>query len=391
MKVIINAGLIVPDEAGRFILKKGQAVFFDRMIERIVPMTEAKLEGAEKVIDAAGCYVSPGFLNVHVHACRGCDAMDDDDKAVTVMQEFQAETGVTAFLPTTMTYDFPAIYRALEHIRQAMRQEKPAGAQVLGTHLEGPFINPVYKGAQAAENIMRADFAKIAPYHDVIRIITFAPEMLEGNYDFVASCQEAGIIPSIGHSAADYDTAMAAITQHGVHHITHLFNAMPHFHHRAPGIIGAAFDTAANCELITDNVHSHPAAQRMVWKAKGGQHVILITDSMRACGMGDGPSELGGQRVYVHGARATLEDGTIAGSVLTMDRAVKNFWQNTGAALPQMIETVTKTPAQELGVYERLGSIETGKQADFTIFDDEVQIAATVVQGNLVYKREKAE
>jgi N-acetylglucosamine-6-phosphate deacetylase len=160
---------------------------------------------------------------------------------------------------------------------------------------------------------------------------------------------------------------------------------MTGFTHRAPGVVGAAFDTEANCEIIADNVHSHPAAQRLLYHAKGGKNIVLITDSLRACGLGDGPSELGGQEVFVKGELATLKDGTIAGSVATMNRCVKIFWENTGAELPQIIEMVTKTPAQELALYEEIGSLESGKRADIVIFDEEVRIHKTVIGGKVYY------
>ena len=156
---------------------------------------------------------------------------------------------------------------------------------------------------------------------------------------------------------------------------------MSPFSHRAPGVVGAAFDTEANCEIIADNVHSHPAAQRLLYHAKGGKHIVLITDSLRACGLGDGPSELGGQEVFVKGELATLKDGTIAGSVATMNRCVKIFWENTGAPLPQIIEMVTKTPATELSLYAERGSLEAGKRADIVIFDEAVSIKKTIIGG----------
>ena len=385
MKAIINGRFIIPDETGRFTVEGGLALFFDEKIRAIRPaatVSAAEREEVESCIDAHGAYVSPGFLNVHIHGCVGADTMDDDPEAIRKMQLFQARTGVTAFLPTTMTYDFPTLERAFAHVRKAMAREE--GARVLGCHMEGPFISPAKKGAQAEKNIAKADFAKIAPYQDIVKIITVAPEELPDGGQFIADCHAHSIVVSLGHTAADYATARQAIEEYGAKHITHLFNAMTGLHQRHPGVVGAALDTDANCELIVDNVHIHPAAQRIVYRLKK-DHLILITDSLRACGLGDGPSELGGQKVFVKGTLATLEDGTIAGSVLCMNDGLRIFRENTGAPIEEVVTAVTKTPAKELGLYDELGSLSAGKNADITIFDDALKIQRTIVGGRDAY------
>ena len=304
------------------------------------------------------------------------------------MALYQASTGVTAMLPTTMTYDFPTIYTALDHIRAAMA-ESGEGARILGAHMEGPFISVERRGAQAPEHIVPADYARIVDYRDVIRLITIAPEELKGDYTFVEQCQEAGITISLGHSSADYNTARRAILQYGINHVTHLFNGMVPFHHRTPGLVGAALDTPVDCELIADNVHLHPMTQRLVWRMKQGRHIVLITDSMRACGLGDGESELGGQVVRVSGQVAALKDGTIAGSVLTLDRAVANFAANTGAGLAATVSYATKAPAVSIGAYDQMGSLEKGKRADITIFDGAVRVQRTIIGGRQVYQADE--
>lgn len=385
MKAIINGRFIIPDETGHFAVEEGLALFFDEKIRAIRPaatVSAAEREELEACIDARGAYVSPGFLNVHIHGCVGADTMDDDPEAIRKMQLFQAETGVTSFLPTTMTYDFPTLGRAFRHVREAMAREE--GARVLGCHMEGPFISPAKKGAQAEKNIAKADFAKIAPYQDIVKIITVAPEELPDGGQFIADCHAHGIVVSLGHTAADYATARQAIEEYGAKHITHLFNAMTGLHQRHPGVVGAALDTDANCELIVDNVHIHPAAQRIVYRLKK-DHLILITDSLRACGLGDGPSELGGQKVFVKGTLATLEDGTIAGSVLCINDGLRIFRENTGAPIEEVVTAVTKTPAKELGLYGELGSLSAGKNADITIFDDALKIKRTIVAGRDAY------
>mgnify|MGYP000860617859 FL=1 len=390
MKAVTNGKLILPDERGEFQIVEHQAILYDTKIEEIVP--EMSLRGdsvkLDEVIDAHGAYVSPGFINIHLHGCVGCDAMDDDPAAIASMALYQASTGVTAMLPTTMTYDFPTIYTALDHIRAAMA-ESGEGARILGAHMEGPFISVERRGAQAPEHIVSADYARIVDYRDVIRLITIAPEELKGDYTFVEQCQEAGITISLGHSSADYNTARRAILQYGINHVTHLFNGMVPFHHRTPGLVGAALDTPVDCELIADNVHLHPMTQRLVWRMKQGRHIVLITDSMRACGLGDGESELGGQVVRVSGQVAALKDGTIAGSVLTLDRAVANFAANTGAGLAATVSYATKAPAVSIGVYDQMGSLEKGKRADITIFDGAVRVQRTIIGGRQVYQADE--
>lgn len=382
MKAIIHARAILPNEQDDFCIREDMAILYDDVIQDVLPMRDFRSDMADELLDVRGNYVSPGFINLHVHGCMGYDAMDEEPEALPAMRQFQASTGVTSFLPTTMTYDMPRIHRALGRIRGEMGRDE--GARVLGAHLEGPFISPKHAGAQAEEQIQKADFGKLRGYEDVIRILTFAPEEVEDE-SFTKECKESGLVLSIGHSAADYGTAVKAIREQGVSHVTHLFNAQTAFHHRRPGIVGAAFDTDAVCELIADNVHSHPMAQRLAWQVKGGRELVLITDSMRACGLGDGSSELGGQQVFVRGTLATLADGTIAGSVLTMDRAIAIFRENTGASLEQVIEIATRTPARVLGLEQELGEIAIGKQADFAIFDENICIFSSVVKGKRAY------
>ncbi len=384
MQAIVNGKLILPDERGVFRFMEDRVLLYDEKIISILPQEDFDAAGTgAQILDAEGCYVAPGFINIHIHGCAGWDTMDEDGRALPAMRVCQAKTGVTSLLPTTMTCDVPEIQGALERIRQAMAVR--GGADVLGCHMEGPFISPERKGAQKAEHIRRADFSLLEPYQDVVKILTLAPEELGGNPFFIRQCQKAGILVSMGHTAADYDTARKAIEEWGVLHVTHLYNAMTPFQQREPGAVGAALDTAANCELITDNIHSHPMAQRLAYRMKGSRHLILITDSMRACGLGDGESELGGQKVYVKGQRATLADGTIAGSVLTMDRAMAVFRQNTGAPLAEVVSMVTQLPAQELGIYGMRGVLLPGRLADITIFDEALQIRRTIVRGRTVY------
>lgn len=370
MKSLVNGRLILPD--GKIC---AGTLNFD---EKIISIGEAQ-DGAE-IIDAENNFVSAGFINIHIHGAAGVDTMDDDINALKKFAEFLPSTGVTSFLPTTMTVPLEKIYHALERIR--VGKNFSDGARILGANVEGPFISKKFKGAQAEENILPADFELIKNFADVIKIITVAPE--EINFDFIDSCRAENIIVSIGHSAATYEVAMAAIS-HGANHITHLFNAQTGLHHRKPGIVGAAFDSNAIVEVIADNVHVHPAAQRIINKIKPHSEIILITDSIRACGLGDGISELGGQKVFVKGNFATLEDGTLAGSVAKMNEVLKNFCANTSTDIAAGIELVTKNPAVELGIFDKTGSLEVGKAADITVFDDNFNIKKTFINGRIAY------
>jgi len=379
MKAIINGKIILANQ-----ILTGQVLLYNETIEKIIPEDFFSADSVDLVIDAAGKYVSAGFINLHIHGCHGFDTMDDTPEALDTIREGMAQSGVTAFLPTTMTYDFPTIYRSFDQIRAAMG--KKIGAQILGCHVEGPFISEVYKGAQSSKYIITPDFSYLEPYKDIIKIVTIAPEKLVDDR-FINECKKNHIVVSMGHSSATYEEAMAAIAA-GVGQVTHLFNGLQPLHHRRPSVVGAALDTAVNCEIIADNVHVHPAMQRLVYKIKGKEQLILITDSMRACMLPDGESELGGQVVIVKGQIARLRDGTIAGSVLTMNEAIRRFWLNTGVPLQDVIRLVTINPAKELLLDDKMGSIAVGKEANLTIFDDNIFISQTIVEGRVVYQQD---
>lgn len=252
--------------------------------------------------------------------------------------------------------------------------------------MEGPFISQAYKGAQKAENISAADFSWLEPYADVVKIITLAPETLKDR-SFLEQCAAHHIIVSVGHSAASYEEVRSIMADCPFYHITHLFNAMTPLHHRKPGIVGAALlDPHAHCELICDNLHVHPAAQELVYRMKGQDGIILITDSLRACLLADGESELGGQKVFVHHGEARLADGTLAGSIAPMNEVVHHFLENSKAPLHEVIAMATANPARDLGVFEQLGSLEPGKLADIVLVSpDDFQVKKTLIDGQVVY------
>lgn len=386
MKAIINGRFILPDSHDEFWLRDKKALLFDDRIRLIRDMpADGELPGVDEVIDAGGAYVAPGFINVHIHGCVGADTMDAKRQALDAICLFQASTGVTAVYPTTMTQSMEDIYLALDTVRQAMAEPMADGARILGVHLEGPFVNRERRGAQPLEFIRKPDFSLIKDYTDVIKLITIAPEELDGDYSFLEECRENGIVVSFGHSKAGYDLVKMLIEKYGVNHITHLGNGMNPIMQRTPGLAGAALDTDADCEIIADNVHLHITVQRMIMRMKQGRHIMLITDSFRGAGLGDGYSEIGGQLVDVHGPLALLRDGTIAGSVITMNRAVANFAINTAAPMAQIVSYATQVPAKNMGIYDERGSLAVGKRADIVIFDDNVNIKRTIIGGESVY------
>ena len=374
MKVIKNGKIILPDAEGNFFVAEDKEIAFDEKILQI----ENKIDAVE-VIDAENFFVAPGFINIHIHGCNNSDTMDDSADALKNICNFLPSTGVTSFLPTTMTMTVEKIKNALTKIRAG----NFSGAKILGANLEGPFVSKKFCGAQDKKNILTADFEIFSDFADVIKIITIAPEELP-NKNFIDKCLAKNIIVSIGHSAATYEIALDAI-QRGASHITHLFNAQTGLHHRQPGIVGAAMTSKVFVELIADNVHVHPAVQKILSKVKPVSEIILITDSCRACGIGDGEIEFGGQKVFVKNNVATLENGNLAASVAKMNDVVKNFYENTDFTLPEVIETVTKNPARELKVFDKVGSIEVGKAADFVIFDKNFAVQKTFVNGREIF------
>lgn len=380
MKAIVNGKIIVGNE-----ILENKVLLFEKKIIDILDRENVCLSKNDYIIDAKGLYISPGFIDVHIHGSGGKDVMDGEIESIKVISNTIAKRGVTSFLPTTMTMAKERIYKALDVIEQAMNMDL-GGAKVLGAHLEGPFINPKYKGAQKVDFIKNPSFDFIKGYENVIKIITLAPEKDE-NFKFLKYIKEnTDIVLSIGHSDATYEQAMAAI-DNGISRATHTFNAMTPLNHRKPGIIGAIMNTDISCELIADNIHVHKGAINVLTKIKGKDKIILITDSMRAGCMNNGIWELGGQKVIVKNGSARLEDNTLAGSILTLDNAIKNMKNNIDASLCEIISMVTINPAKDINIYDKKGSIEKGKDSDIVIFDKDINISMTIVEGNIVYQK----
>ncbi len=381
MKALVN-GIILAEEGELH----GAALLFDERIRGIVPADQ--IPDVEQ-IDAGGLYICPGLVDVHIHGYWGEDVSDGQLEGLRKMARGVLQNGVTSFLPTTMTVSRAEILRAFAIIRHMMPESQLDGfdgSQILGCHAEGPFINPARKGAQSAEHILPPDASLILDNQDVVRIVTMAPEM-PGALDFIRQItDQTDVLISIGHTSASYDQAMAAIRA-GAGHITHLFNAMTGLNHRDPGVVGAALGSPVSCELIADGFHIHPGLFSFLHSAKGDQ-LVLVTDCTRAGGLPDGEYSLGGQPIYVKGIECRLADGTIAGSVLHLNDAVRNLYRHGGVTRLQAVHAASLSPARAIGADKRKGSIRAGKDADLVLMDDNFEVTATYVRGVRKYIRE---
>jgi N-acetylglucosamine-6-phosphate deacetylase len=341
-------------------------------------------------LDATGCTVLPGFMDVHVHGAAGRDTMDASQEALADMARFYARHGVTGFLATTMTAPYDAIARAVQTVG-LMPDQVPGGARILGVHLEGPYLSPEFPGAQPADTIRppNADeFADLAA-RGPVRMITLAPER-PGAHDLIRAALERDVVVVAGHTSATYEECEAAFAL-GVSQATHTYNAMTGLHHRRPGTLGATLaNDAIFAQLIADNIHVHPAAIKILARAKGVARTVLITDAMRAAGLPDGDYDLGGQTVTVRDSQCRLTDGTLAGSVLTMDRALANFMHATDLPLAAVWPASSRTPATSLGLDGELGSLMPGYRADLVLLDRDHQVVATVVGGDITYLRDES-
>lgn len=381
MKAIINGIILTPHKELR-----GMALLFDTKFRGLIPENELT---DEEIIDAHGRYIAPGLIDVHIHGYLNQDISDGSEEGALIMAENILANGVTSFLPTTMTVSWSEIEKAIDVIRELMplsMEESFAGAQILGCHAEGPFINPQRKGAQSAEYIIPPDAQLLLPHRDVVRIITMAPE-LEGGLEFIKQITtQSDIVVSIGHSNASFEEAKEAIAA-GASHVTHLFNAQTGLNHREPGIVGAALSSDVSAELIADAFHVHPGLFSMLYAIKKDL-LVLVTDCTRAGGLPDGEYTLGGQPIFVKGIECRLADGTIAGSVLRLNDAVRNLHHLGGVSLIDSVHAASLSAARCIGEDKSKGSIEVGKDADFIFIDDDCRVYSTYIRGTLKYSKE---
>ena len=379
MTYIINGKIVLPDA-----VISGKALAYDTESGKIVGVVDTVPAGAE-TIDAEGGYVAPGLVDIHIHGYLGEDTSDAKPEGIKKMAYGVAENGVTAFLPTTMTVSMPEINAALDAVRSLKEESKSwDGAEIIGVHAEGPFINPSKKGAQAESNILPPDADFVIKNADIITSITLAPEMDEGHKCIKTIAEKTNVLISMGHTGADFEEGMQA-ARDGVNHTTHLFNAMTPLAHRNPGIVGAALAADnVSVELIADTFHINPGLYSIIAKVKG-RKMVLITDCTRAGGMPDGEYDLGGQPIFLKGIECRLADGTIAGSVLKLNSAVKNVLDHTNLPVNEVFNMASLNAAAAIHVDDRLGSLEAGKDADIIIADENINIKRTIKKGRTIY------
>lgn len=379
--LILNGTIVLPS---RNELKHADLLIENGVIARLGEV-RGKIKG--QTIDARGLYVSPGFIDLQVNGGAGQNFEDASSEEIQRIVDFYVSHGTTGLLPTTVTAPIEKIRATIERVKQARH---PA---ILGMHIEGPFISKAHKGAQNPEYILEPSVERfndlVKGNEGFIKIVTLAPE-LRGADRLIPRIREIGAVPSLGHSDASYEQTLAAIGK-GVGLFTHMFNAMRGFHHRDPGAVGAALVSDVMVEVIADGVHVHPGAIKLLYRAKGAGGICLVTDAISAAGLPDGEYSLGGLPVFVRDGVARLSDGTLAGSTLTMDRAVKNFMEFTGCSLPQAVRCATLNPARLLGIDKRKGSIDVGKDADLVIFDEDFNVHYTLLGGEIAYVRRKGD
>lgn len=343
----------------------------------------------EEVLDGEGCYAIPGLIDLHFHGCKGYDFCDGTKEAIARIAEYEASVGVTAIAPATMTLPVNELEEILA-VAAAYKEEAKvsAGADLIGVNMEGPFISEEKKGAQDARNIISCneDICRrfLQASGGLVKFVGIAPERSENTKDFILKMKDQVHI-SLAHTNADYDTAMEAFKA-GADHAVHLYNAMPAFTHRNPGVVGAVSDSAhVNAEMICDGVHIHPSVVRATFKMLGADRIILISDSMRATGMPDGRYTLGGLEVDVTGNRATLaSNGALAGSATNLMDCMRTAVLKMGIPLETAVACATRNPARCLGVYGEYGSITPGKRGNAVLLDRELKVKAVIKDGVLV-------
>jgi N-acetylglucosamine-6-phosphate deacetylase len=392
MKDILLVNAKVLSEQG--LIEKGFIYIKDGKIAEtgLVSSMTADYGDAEVIDLPENSTVVPGFIDVHIHGAGGADTMDATIDAMNTMASVLPQEGTTSFLATTITQEKDEIIKALKNAEDYISNHNaPGKAEVIGVHLEGPFINESRKGAQPADHIIAPDIELFAKMQEAagghIRLVTLAPEK-ENGYEFIKYLSENDVIASIGHSDATYGQ-MADAVNAGATHVTHLFNGMRGIHHRDPGVAGAAllFDEL-KIEIIADGIHVVPEMIDLSIRAKGTDGVILITDSMRAKCLKNGTYDLGGQEVSVANGKALLADGTLAGSILKMKDSLKNMMEFSHISLEEAVKLASENPAKQLKMFNRKGSIAEGKDADLVILDENYDVSMAYCRGVNSYNRD---
>ncbi len=379
MKAIVNGKIILKDR-----IENDCVLLYSDVIEGIV--SKDNIPEDAQIIDAGGGYVAPGLIDLHIHGYLGKDVCDGEEESIRVISKGLIANGVTSYLPTTMTVDMKVIKKALEVLRNLKEESKTwEGSEILGCHAEGPFISESKKGAQDAKYILKPDAKFVKEYADIIKIISLAPEEDDASFSALREInRDTDVVISMGHTSADYDTAFNS-TKNGVKHATHLFNAMTGLAHRAPGVITAVFNSDVSCELIVDTFHVSPVLYDMLFKLKG-RKLCFITDCLPAGGLPYGEYTLGGSKIIYRDIVCRLEDGTVAGSVLKLNKGVWNVYKNSSIPLYECVNGASLNPATAIGVQDKKGSLDIGKDADIIITDNEFNVIKTIKKGEIKYE-----
>lgn len=377
------------------VVERGYIKVENGKISEVGPVQNLTTNGQDIVYTFSERHVLiPGMIDVHIHGANGADTMDATHQALDTISEALPKEGTTSFLATTITQSTENIEKSLKNVADYLQNETKQGhAEILGVHLEGPFISKEKAGAQPLDYIIKPDVALFKKFQHLsnqhIKLVTLAPEE-DPDFSLIKHLRENGIVASIGHSDATYDQIDQAI-EAGATHVTHLYNGMSALHHREPGVVGAALlRDELYAELIVDGIHSRPEMVKLAYQQKGKDRLILITDAMRAKCLKNGVYDLGGQEVIVKDGKAELRNGHLAGSVLKMADGFKNMMNFTNADLESLVDMTSVNPAKQLSVFDRKGSLAIGKDADLVILDDDYQVVMTFCKGILSYEKESA-
>ena len=381
IKAITNVQIALEDE----IISNGSVLIEDGMIVNIFPKSLNPEHAGYEVMDGRGGLLIPGMIDIHIHGANGYDMMDGSVKSIDEVSRACIQGGVTSFLATSVSSSIEDLLLMIENVKKSFGNEP--GAKIVGIHLEGPYLNKARKGMQHENYLRHPDIEEmkliLGKGRELIKMVTLAPE-LPGGLELITFLHEKNIIPAIAHSDANYEEAKSAFKL-GAHHITHCFNGMRPVHHRDPGLVVAALeDEKVSVQVIVDHIHLHPAIVKLLYKIKGPDRMILITDAMQALGLGDGIYKFGGHRVTVSKGVAKLDNGSLASSTISMNHSIKKAIRS-GITILDAITMATKTPADLLALNKK-GRISEGADADLVLLTTELDVSWSMVAGNIVYK-----
>lgn len=378
--ILFSKRLITPSDT----LVDQSIVIENGRITGLVP-GRVQAEAGDETYEAPGMVTTPGLVDVHVHGALGYDVNDATEEANIAISRFHATHGVTSYCATPYSGSHANLIASIQAVTNT---RWPAdGARQIGIHVEGPFLCSKYRGAQPESALRDATVDELKEWFSAgkIRLVTLAPER-PGALDAIRYCAQYGVVAVVGHSEATYEQVITAADA-GLSQSTHTFNGMSPLHHRNPGVVGAVLtDDRIYAEIIPDGIHLHPAIVKLVVNAKTPARTVIITDAIRAAGLSDGVSDLGGQRLTIRDGAPYLESGSLAGSMLTMDQAVRNVMKFTGMPFEKVLPMATSTPSESIGMQSEIGTLLPGANADIVFWDDQYRVAGTMVSGRWVYR-----